>query len=108
MARSCQDDRCEDIVVLDVRGLSTITDYFVIATGSSDRQIRSVADHLDQLGDELKFRKIGYDGREYGHWVLIDFGSVICHVFDREHRQVYDLELLWGDGPKIEWERPSA
>ena len=107
LARSCADDKCGNVVVLDLRGLSSITDYFVIATGTSDRQIRSVADHLLGIGKEMKIRPMGVDGKTFGHWVLIDFVDVVVHVFSPDYRELYDLELLWGDAPRVEWDRPA-
>lgn len=105
LARSCHDDRCEDILVLDLRGNSPITDFFVIATGTSDRQIRTVSDRLVKLGKDAGRPILGVDGREFSHWVLVDLADVIVHVFAPEYRRLYDLELLWGDAPKVRWER---
>ena len=108
LARSCEDNRCTDIVILDLRGISSITDFFVIATGTSDRQIHSVVDHLAKIGKEAGFPRLSMDGREYSNWVLIDFADVICHVFNAEYRGIYDLELLWGDAPKVQWARQAS
>lgn len=105
MARIAADDKCSDVVVLDLQGLSTVTDYFVIATGTSDRQLRSVVDHMREWAKGKKIRPIGLDGYESSHWVLIDFGSVVVHVFSPSYRELYDLELLWGDAPKVRWQR---
>jgi len=107
LARSCHDDRCSDVVILDLRGLSSVTDFFVIATGSSDRQIRTTADHLRELAKADGWRHLGLEGYRYAHWILIDFLDVMVHVFDPEFRQIYDLELLWGDAPRIDWQRQA-
>jgi len=85
-----------------------VTDYFIIATGTSDRQIRSVADHLLQLTKEKGIKPIGVDGYEYAHWILLDFGGVVVHIFSPSYRQLYDLELLWGDAPKVRWQRKAT
>ena len=92
---------CTDIVVLDLRGLSPATDYFVIATGTSERQMRTVADEISQMGREHDMRRFGRAGYEQGRWILLDFVDVVVHVFDPEYREFYDLELLWGDAEKI-------
>lgn len=95
-------------MILDLRGLSSITDYFVIGTGTSDRQIRAVADHLRKDSKERGILPLGVDGIEYGHWVLIDFIDVVVHIFSPDYRRLYDLELLWGDGARVEWQREPA
>jgi len=105
LARSCADDKCDEVMVLDLRGLSSITDYFIIATGTSDRQIRTVADHLLKTAKEKTLRPLGVDGYEYAHWILIDFVDVMVHLFAPDYRQLYDLELLWGDAPRVHWQR---
>jgi ribosome-associated protein len=105
MARIAADDKCSDVVILDLQGLSTVTDYFVIATGTSDRQLRSVVDHMREWAKGNKIRPIGLDGYDSSHWVLIDFGAVVVHVFSPSYRELYDLELLWGDAPKVRWQR---
>ncbi|OHB58938.1 MAG: ribosome silencing factor [Planctomycetes bacterium RBG_13_44_8b] len=92
---------CTDVVLLDLKGKSPATDYFLIATGTSDRQIRTVADEITQFGYEHKFKIFGRAGYEQGKWVLLDFVDVVVHLFDEEFRQYYDLELLWGDAEKL-------
>jgi ribosome-associated protein len=101
MARSCADDKCDNLLVLDLRTLSPVTDYFVIATGISDRQIRSTADHLIDLAKEHGIKPIGLDGYDQANWILLDFFDVVVHLFAPSFRELYDLELLWGDAPKI-------
>jgi ribosome-associated protein len=108
MARSCADDRCDELVVLDMRGLSAVTDYFVIATGTSDRQIRTAADHVIQSAREKGIKPIGSTGYEYAHWILLDFVDIVVHIFAPSYRQLYDLELLWGDAPKVKWQRRAT
>ncbi|MBN1507346.1 MAG: ribosome silencing factor [Sedimentisphaerales bacterium] len=102
-ARIAQDRHCTDIVVLDLRGLSPATDYFVIATGTSARQMRTVCDETSQAGRERGISRFGRAGYEQGRWILVDFVDVIVHLFDPEYRQFYDLELLWGDAEKIDY-----
>jgi ribosome-associated protein len=97
----------EDVVILDLRGLTSIADYFVIATGTSDRQLRAMADQIDQQGRAVGQKPYGISGYEHGTWVLVDFVDVVVHLFDEEHRSYYDLELLWGDAPRIDWQRSA-
>ncbi len=89
------------MVVLDLKGKSPATDYFLIATGTSNRQTRTVADEITQLGRGRGFRIFGRAGYEQGKWVLLDFVDVVVHLFDEEFREYYDLELLWGDAKKL-------
>ena len=92
---------CSDIVVLDLSGKSPATDYFVIATGTSDRQMRTVADEICQAAREQHFQRFGRAGYEQARWILLDFIDVVIHIFDGEYRDYYDLELLWGDAERL-------
>ncbi len=92
---------CSDIVVLDLKGKSPATDYFVIATGTSDRQMRSVADEICEAARKRGLQRFGRAGYEQARWILLDFIDVVIHIFDSEYRDYYDLELLWGDAEKL-------
>jgi ribosome-associated protein len=92
---------CSDIVVLDLRGKSPATDYFVIATGTSDRQMRTVADEVCEAAKKRGLQRFGRAGYEQARWILLDFIDVVIHIFDSEYRDYYDLELLWGDAEKL-------
>jgi ribosome-associated protein len=105
LARLAGDDNCEDIVVLDLRGRSPVTDYFIIATGSSDRQRRTVADDAARLARERGQPVLGMSGLEQPDWVLVDMVDIVLHVFDAETRGFYDLEMLWGDAARVRWKR---
>ena len=100
-AKVAADRHCSDIVVLDLRGSSPATDYFVIATGTSDRQIRSIADEISEEARNLGFRRFGRAGYEQGRWILMDYIDVVVHLFDSEYRDYYDLEMLWGDAERL-------
>ncbi|MBM4025563.1 MAG: ribosome silencing factor [Planctomycetes bacterium] len=102
-ARIAAERRCTDITILDLRGLSTATDYFVIATGTSARQMRTVADEISEAGREQGFSRFGRAGYEQGRWILLDYVDVVVHLFDTEYRQFYDLELLWGDAERVDY-----
>ena len=99
--RIAKHDNCEKIVVLDLRGVSPITDYFVIATGTSDRQLRSVADDIANHGRKTGQRLWKMAGEDTAEWIVMDFVDVVVHLFDQERRRYYDLELLWGEAPKV-------
>jgi ribosome-associated protein len=101
--------RCHNLVVLDVRGLSPVTDYMVLATGTSGRQMKTVADELEELGGKAGNPLLSRAGDEgTSNWIAIDFFDVVIHVFDQEGRMYYDLDGLWGDAPKVEWEGAEA
>ena len=100
-AKVAAERHCSDIVVLDLSGKSPATDYFVIATGTSDRQMRTVADEICQTARELSFQRFGRAGYEQARWILLDFVDVVIHIFDDEYRDYYDLELLWGDAERL-------
>lgn len=103
-ARVAMDRHCKDVVVIDLKGKSPATDYFVIATGTSSTQMRSVSDEISTLARILGISRFGRAGYEYGKWILLDFVDVVIHLFDEESRQYYDLELLWGDAKRLEIE----
>jgi ribosome-associated protein len=100
-AKVADERHCSDIVVLDLRGISPATDYFVIATGTSDRQMRTVADEINEAAREQQLMRFGRAGYEQGRWILLDFIDVVVHIFDEEYREYYDLELLWGDAKRL-------
>ncbi|MFO0834187.1 MAG: ribosome silencing factor [Phycisphaerales bacterium] len=107
LARSMHDDKCTDIVVLDVRGKSPITDFVVIGSGTSDRQMHAVIQNVRKTGDKLGHTAWRSDADEQSTWLLADFVDVIVHVFEPNIRAHYDLEMLWGDAKRVEWERPE-
>lgn len=107
LARLAAETRCGNVVLLDVRQRSPVTKFFLIATGTSARQMRTVADELCQAGESLGFKPWRTSGYESAKWILVDFVDVVLHVFDEASRQYYDLELLWGDCPKIQWRDPN-
>ncbi|MBN1763848.1 MAG: ribosome silencing factor [Sedimentisphaerales bacterium] len=108
MARLARDRHCEDILILELAGRSPVANHFVICTGTSNQQIRSVGHEMEKTGKENGFSVFGRAGTQQGRWVVVDFVDVVVHLFDEEYRKFYDLELLWGDAPKIDWEQDSA
>lgn len=94
------DRKATDVVLLDVRGMSSYADYFVIASGDSERGVIATAEHVRESLKAAGHRPIGTEGFDTGHWVLLDFGEVVVHVFFTEVRAFYDLDGLWADAPK--------
>ncbi|MEK6644010.1 MAG: ribosome silencing factor [Planctomycetota bacterium] len=102
-AKLMKEDHCEDVVMLDLVGISPICDYFVIGTGTSDRQMRAVADHIEQMGRKMGERAYIVDGYQEGAWVIVDYVDTVIHLFDEERRLYYDLDSMWGERPRIDW-----
>ena len=99
--------KAEDIVVLDVRKISSIADYFVIVSGSSEPHLRAISDEImDKLRDEEDLRPRAIDGALHTAWVVLDYFDVIVHVMRPDVRRHYDLEGLWGDAPQMRPPRP--
>jgi ribosome-associated protein len=105
-ARLLRDDKSEDIVVLDVRELSEITDYLVVASGTSDRQMNSSLDDVQHLGEDRGWPCFRTSSDDRSTWLLVDFVDVVVHLFEPNTRAHYDLEMMWGDAERIDWQRP--
>lgn len=95
--------KAQDIIILDIHKLTFITSYFVICTGINERQLRTIADEIEKNLRNHSKRRVGIEGYKDAKWILLDFGDVIIHLFGKETRNHYDLELLWGDAPKVQW-----
>ena len=94
--------KAEDIVILDVRELSSVTDYFVIASGTSEPHLRAIVDEItDKLREDEHLRPKAIDGTLQTSWVVLDYFDVIVHVMRQDVRDRYDLETLWGDAPRV-------
>ncbi|MCP5468040.1 MAG: ribosome silencing factor [Deltaproteobacteria bacterium] len=91
-----------DLVILDLEGKVSYTDYFVLVTGSSDRHAQAIADRIElKLKKEYQRMAISIEGYQEAHWVLMDYGDVVVHIFLSEEREFYDLETMWKDVPRI-------
>jgi ribosome-associated protein len=106
LARLCREyaenKKAENVVILDVRELSSVTDYFVIASGTSEPHLRAIVDEItDQLRIRHGMRPRAVDGTVHGAWVALDFFDVIVHIMRQETRERYDLESLWGDAARV-------
>ena len=96
-----EDKKAADIVLLDLTGLTTLADYFVICSGGSERQLDAIADGVVETLRDERLRPIGREGVSASHWILIDYGSVIVHVFTPPERDFYQLERHWGEARTI-------
>ena len=96
------ESRGTDVKVLDLREITQVFDYFVIATGTSRRQIHAMADEIEKVVKaELHDRRRGAEGYEEGRWIVLDYGDVVVHLFDAESRDYWDIEHLWGDARHV-------
>jgi len=107
-ARAAASKQAEDIAILDVREVIVITDFFVICTGGSDRQVRTLVDAVEKELRGLGVRPVRREGQSEGRWVLLDYVDVVIHAFAPEERQFYDLERLWRDAPTLDWEEQAG
>ncbi|MBY0313204.1 MAG: ribosome silencing factor [Phycisphaerales bacterium] len=106
-ARLCADDKCDDVVLLDVTGVSQLSDFIIIVSGTSDRQMHSTADDLEKLGIQEKYTIYRRHADERTTWIVADFVDVVVHIFEPNTRAHYDLEMLWSDAKRVAWERPD-
>lgn len=107
-ARLAANTRCHDVIALDMAGVWPVTDFCILATGTSARQMRTVCDELEQLAKTHGysiFRRSGYEG---DHWIAVDFVDVVVHLFSGEARQYYDLDNLWADAKRLVWDAQPA
>lgn len=102
------DKKGEDIQVLDISGISVLADYFLIANGNSDSQVNALVDNVEEELHKAGYSLVQREGNASGKWVLLDFGDIIVHVFDRENRQFYNLERIWKDGRMVSPEELDA
>ena len=108
-AQTADDNRGQDIVILDLRDMTTFFDYFVVVSGTSRRQLHAISEEIDHaLEDGLGDRRIGIEGYRESRWILLDYGDVVIHIFEPETREYYDLENLWGHAKKVPFEPASS
>ena len=100
-ARIAHERNCTDITVIDLTGISPATNYFVIATGTSARQARTVVDEISVEAKKQGHQRFGIAGYDKGEWILLDFVTVVVHIFSPDQREYYNLEMLWGDAEQL-------
>lgn len=101
--RAAAENRGQDIILLDLTGQTALFDFFVIASGSSRRQLAAMSTEIDRvLKHELHERRLSVAGYEESRWIVLDYGSLVVHLFDEETREFYDLESLWADGKPVD------
>lgn len=97
-----EDRKGEDVKILDITEISTLADYFIIASGTNINQVQAMADAVQEKLGRAGYMTKNVEGYDYGNWILLDFGDIIVHVFDSENRLFYDLERIWRDGKLVD------
>ncbi len=97
-----EDKKAEDVKIIDISNVSVIADYFIIAGGDNMHQIKAMADEVEEKLGRAGLLCKQVEGYDSANWVLLDFGDIIVHIFDRENRLLFDLERIWGDGKKVD------
>jgi ribosome-associated protein len=103
-AQVAADNKARDILVLDMRGITPLYDFFVLATGISRRQLHTLAEEIDAMMRADGDTRLGIEGYEASKWVVQDYGDIVVHLFDPETRAFYGLEDLWADASRVDWE----
>ena len=106
-AQQAEQSKAQEIVLLDLSGFASFSDFFVICSGKSSRQVQGIADNLERGLREQGIRPLGVEGRGEGHWILMDYGDVIVHIFYEPIRDHYDLESLWSEAKKVRLEHSA-
>ncbi len=99
--RALEDKKAQDIKVIDISEISTVADYFIIASGKNRSQIQAMCDNVDETMEKAGVFKKQTEGYRTANWILMDYGDIIVHIFDKENRLFYDLERIWRDGKEI-------
>jgi len=107
-ARAAAEKQAKDIAVLDVHELIVITDLFVICTGTSDRQVKTVVEEVEKALRQLGRKPVRREGEQESRWVLLDYVDLVVHVFAEDEREYYDLERLWRDAPHVSWDEDGV
>jgi ribosome-associated protein len=104
-AKVAADNKGQDILVLDMRACTPLYDYFIISTGTSRRQLHTLAEETDAALRAEGDTRLGIEGYQASKWIVQDYGDIVVHVFDPDTREYYKLEELWSDAPRVDWER---
>ena len=99
--QAAEERKAVDVLLLDLRGLTLIADYFLIASGSSHRQVRAIADNIEEVLTKAGLKLLHREGFEAARWLLLDFGGIVCHIFNPADREFFGLERFWGDAVRL-------
>ena len=108
-ARVADENKGQDVIVLDLRELTCIFDYFVIASGTSRRQLHAISEEIDhKLQKELNDKRMGIEGYAESSWILLDYGTIVVHLFEQDTRDYYGIEKLWGEARRVPWQQLTS
>jgi len=107
-AVAASDKKAYDVVVLDMREVFILTDYFVICSGNTDRQVRSVQEAVEEKLAARGVKPVRREGEHHRRWVLLDYLDIVVHIFRQEERDYYEIERLWKDAPRVDWEEEPS
>ncbi|MDM5199788.1 ribosome silencing factor [Fictibacillus enclensis] len=102
VVKAVDDKRAEDIMMLDMKGISLVADYFLICHGNSEKQVQAITREIKDVAAEKEINIRRMEGFDQARWVLVDMGDMVVHVFHRDERSYYNLEKLWGDAPSVD------
>lgn len=108
IARTVADGKCSEVLLLDVRGRSQVCDYVIIGSGTSQRQMRAVAQEIEDLGKARGQHPFRTNADDSSTWIVVDFVEIVAHLFEPDQRLYYDLELLHADGKRVDWRRAGG
>ena len=100
-----EDKKAQDIKIIDIEKVSTLADYFIIASGTNRNQVQAMADQVEETLGKAGFEPKSVEGYRNANWILLDYGDVVLHIFDEENRLFYDLERIWRDGTQVELDK---
>jgi len=103
-----EDNKARDVIILDMRKITPLYDFFILATGASRRQIHTITEEIDAYMHGHGEKRLAVEGYESSRWVVQDYGDIVVHVFDTDSREYYDLEEFWADAPRVDWKREFA
>lgn len=101
IVKACDDKNGFDVKVLDLRKLTTITDYFILVSANSTTQVRAIADGIEEKMEKLDYTISNKEGYKEGRWTLLDYGNIVVHLFHKDEREFYNLEKLWADSEEL-------
>jgi len=99
--RAAEERKAGNVLLLDLKGLTLVADYFLVASGDTGRQVKAIAEHIEQTYAREGLRLLHKEGFDNARWVLLDFGGIVCHIFNKADREFYGLERLWGDAERV-------